>query len=67
VVSGRDDTEGRRIIAAGVTRKVRFEAINEWNDGAYRKKFGGNPYLKSMIGEQARCATVKVTPHQDVM
>jgi hypothetical protein len=55
-----------RITAAGMTREVAFEAVegpvNDRIDDAYRAKYGGNPYLGSMIGARARSATVKVTP-----
>ena len=55
-----------RIIAAGVTRQVTFEpvqgTINVKVDAAYRVKYAGSPYLDSMIGEQARAATVKILP-----
>jgi hypothetical protein len=55
-----------RIIAAGMTKEVGFEpvegAINKSIDDAYRSKYGESPYLKPMIGAQARAATVKVMP-----
>jgi len=55
-----------RITAAGMTREVAFEtvqgAINERIDDAYREKYKGSPYLKPMIGERARSATIKVNP-----
>jgi hypothetical protein len=55
-----------RITAAGMTREVAFEAVegpvNDRIDDAYRAKYGGNPYLASMIGARARAATVKVMP-----
>jgi hypothetical protein len=53
-----------RIIVAGMTKEVTFEAvdgpINNRIDDAYRTKYHGSPYLKPMIGEHARSATVKV-------
>lgn len=53
-----------KIIAAGMERKVQFEAvsgdINQEIDSAYREKYGSSPYLQSMIGERARAATVNV-------
>lgn len=56
-----------RITAAGMTKEVGFEpvegAINERIDDAYRAKYRGSPYLDSMIGERARSATMKITPH----
>ena len=55
-----------RIVAAGMTKEVTFEpvdgSINDLIDDAYRKKYRGSPYLKSMIGARARSATVKVMP-----
>jgi hypothetical protein len=55
-----------RIIAAGMTREVSFQPvdgpINESIDDAYRSKYGGSPYLKSMIAAHARAATVKIMP-----
>lgn len=55
-----------RITAAGITKEVTFErvegAFNDRIDDAYREKYGGSPYLKPMISERARSATVKVQP-----
>ena len=55
-----------RILAAGMTREVSFEPvegpINQSIDDAYRSKYSGSPYLKPMIGAQARAATVKIMP-----
>ena len=55
-----------RITAAGMTKEVAFEAvsgeINERIDEAYRVKYAGNSYLKPMIGERARGATLRVAP-----
>ena len=55
-----------RITAAGRTKEVTFEPvhgeINEHIDDAYRTKYAGSPYLKPMIGAQARGATVRVMP-----
>jgi len=55
-----------RIIAAGMTREVKFELvdgpISDRVDGAYRAKYHGSPYLNAMIGPRARSATVKVMP-----
>jgi hypothetical protein len=56
-----------RITAAGLTKDVRFEPIddrttNDVIDDGYRKKYAGNPYLAAMIGRRARAATVKITP-----
>lgn len=55
-----------RITAAGMTKEVTFEPvdgeINDRIDEAYRAKYAGSPYLKPMIGERARAATVRVMP-----
>ena len=55
-----------RITAAGMTKEVTFEPvegpINDRIDQAYREKYQGSPYLKPMIGERARAATVKILP-----
>jgi hypothetical protein len=59
-----------RIIAAGITKEVTFEPvdgpiheqINDRIDDAYRGKYRSSPYLKPMIGDRARSATVKITP-----
>jgi len=55
-----------RIIAAGMTREVAFEpvsgSINDSIDEAYRSKYAASPYLKPMIGAQARAATVRILP-----
>jgi hypothetical protein len=57
-----------RISVAGITKEVSFEPvsghINDKIDDAYRAKYAGSPYLKPMIGERARAATVKVAPHE---
>lgn len=54
-----------RIHAAGEKWEVSLEPVdgNEINhliDEAYRQKYEGSPYLKPMISEQARSATVRV-------
>ncbi|AXV81665.1 DUF2255 family protein [Ralstonia solanacearum] len=53
-----------RIVAAGMTREVAFEPvdgeINASIDDAYRAKYKTSPYLRPMIGVDARAATVKV-------
>jgi hypothetical protein len=55
-----------RIMAASMIFDVRFEPvdgpINDRIDNAYRAKYGGSPYLQSMIGEVARPTTVRITP-----
>ena len=55
-----------RITAAGLTKEVGFEPVegpvNDRIDEAYRAKYGGSPYLKSMIGARARGATVRIMP-----
>jgi hypothetical protein len=57
---------GRALPAAGMTKEVTFEPvegpINERIDDAYRAKYRGSPYLKTMIGARARSAAVKVMP-----
>lgn len=57
-----------RITVAGMTKEVVFEPIdgqiNDFIDNAYRAKYKGNPYLNSMIGAQARSATVKIMPRE---
>jgi len=56
--------KGGRITTAGMTKEVSFEpvegAVNDRIDEAYRAKYGGSPYLESMLGARARSATVKV-------
>ncbi len=55
-----------QVIAAGMTRKVIFEAvdgnINDRIDAAYRAKYSASPYLEPMIGERARGATIQIIP-----
>ena len=55
-----------RITAAGMTKEVAFEpisgSINYSIDDAYRSKYANSPYLKPMIGAQARAATVRIIP-----
>lgn len=55
-----------RVTAAGMTKEVAFEAvngaINDRIDDAYREKYKGSPYLRPMIGERARTATIKISP-----
>jgi hypothetical protein len=55
-----------RITAAGITREVAFEpvdgSIQSTIDDAYRAKYHGSPYLKSMVETRARSATVKILP-----
>jgi len=56
-----------RIRTAGMTKDVRFEAVGEGPiqgriDEAYRAKYAGSPYLKPMIAERAREATVRIVP-----
>jgi hypothetical protein len=57
-----------RIIAAGMTKEVIFEAIdgaiNDRVDDAYRAKYGNSSYLKPMIGARARAATVRIMPRE---
>ena len=55
-----------RIIAAGLTKEVSFEAVegplNDSIDDAYRSKYAESPYLKPMTAAPARDATVKIMP-----
>ncbi len=57
-----------RITAAGMTKEVSFHpvngAVNDRIDDAYRAKYKGSSYLKPMIGEHARSATVKIIPRK---
>jgi hypothetical protein len=63
--SAREQKAGR-ITAAGMVLDVGFEvvegAINDLIDEAYRAKYKSSPYLKPMIEEPARSATVRVLP-----
>ena len=49
-----------------MTKEVTFEKeegpINDRIDDAYRAKYKRSPYLAPMISEQARSATVRITP-----
>lgn len=55
-----------RITAAGLTKEVVFETVegplNDRIDEAYRAKYRDSPYLKPMIGNRARSATVRIVP-----
>lgn len=55
-----------RIIAAGMTKEVIFEAvrgsIDDRIDEAYKAKYKGSLYLSPMISGAARMATVKIAP-----
>ena len=55
-----------RIIAAGITKEVIFEpvndSVNDNIDNAYRAKYEKSPYLKPMIAAHARAATVRIVP-----
>lgn len=58
-----------RIHAAGTTKEVAFEAINEETlnsriDEAYKKKYGNSPYLSPMTLSRSRQATVKIKPRE---
>ncbi len=63
-----------KIVAAGMTKEVAFEPLegpmngpmNDRIDQAYREKYRGSPYLKPMIGAQARSATVKIVPRMSI-
>jgi hypothetical protein len=60
--------KGGRITAGGMTKEVNFEPVdgpvNDRIDDAYRAKYKGSPYLRPMIGTQARTATVRITPRE---
>ncbi len=60
--------KGGKITAAGLTRDVKFEAVdgafNDRIDEAYRAKYGASRYLEPMIGARARAATIEITPRQ---
>ncbi|HEY0275366.1 MAG TPA: DUF2255 family protein [Paenirhodobacter sp.] len=53
-----------RIIAAGTTHEVTFEAVegplNDAIDAAYRTKYGKSQYLSPMISARARAATIRI-------
>lgn len=58
-----------RIRAAGMTKEVAFEAVddgamNDRIDAAYRAKYAKSPYLKPMIGARARAATIRIVPRE---
>ena len=57
-----------KIEAAGMVKEVRFEsvdgAINDRIDEAYREKYSDSPYLRPMISNRARSATVKILPRE---
>lgn len=57
-----------RITAAGMMKEVTFEPIegtlNDRIDDAYRVKYRGSRYLKSMISPRARSATLRVIPSE---
>ena len=55
-----------QVTVAGQTTDVSFEQvtgeINDRIDAAYRTKYSSSPYLKPMIGDRARRATVRILP-----
>jgi hypothetical protein len=55
-----------KIEATGTTYLVNFEpvtgSINESIDSAYQSKYNSSAYLKLMISERSRAATVRITP-----
>lgn len=55
-----------QITAAGKTTDVSFDlvegAMNDRIDAAYRTKYSSSPYLRPMIGDHARAATVRIIP-----
>lgn len=55
------------IHAAGMIKEVSFEPvddapINSLIDEAYNAKYKGSPYLRPMISEKAKSATIKIIP-----
>jgi hypothetical protein len=63
-----------RIVAAGMTKEVTFEPmdestmegpVNDRIDDAYRAKYHGSSYLRPMIGAGARSATVRIMPREN--
>ena len=55
-----------QITAAGMTKDVTFAPVSgELQDAigaAYRAKYTSSPYLRPMIGDKARTATMHITP-----
>jgi hypothetical protein len=55
-----------QVTVAGQTTDVSFEIvtgeINDRIDAAYDAKYSSSPYLKPMIGDRARAATVRISP-----
>ncbi len=55
-----------KIVAAGTTIEVTFEpvdgAVNDRIDDAYRAKYAKSQYLRPMISDRARSATIRVHP-----
>ena len=55
-----------RIHAAGMVKNVLFKSapgeVNKWIDDAYRKKYAGNTFLKTMIGSSIHPVTVRIEP-----
>jgi hypothetical protein len=55
-----------QVTVAGQTTDVSFEQvtgeINDRIDAAYDAKYSSSPYLKPMIGDRARAATVRISP-----
>jgi len=55
-----------QITAPGKTTDVTFQQVagevNDRIDAAYRAKYASSPYLKPMVGDRARAATVRILP-----
>ena len=56
-----------RINAAGMTKEVAFESVEDGPiddriDEAYRAKYTKSPYLKPIISTRARNATIRIAP-----
>jgi hypothetical protein len=67
VVPSSRAAESRADHRRGLTREVAFEPVNDAElgdriDEAYRAKYAKSPYLKPMIGQRAKAATVRIVP-----
>ena len=55
-----------RIHAAGLIKDVLFEPVegglHDWIDEAYRAKYKTSSYLRSMLSDRAKAATVRILP-----
>lgn len=57
------------ITTARMTKEVRFDPVkgevNDLVDEAYRAKYRTSQYLKPMLGDRAKAATVRIIPRND--